>query len=121
MIRRPPRSTRTDTLFPYTTLFRADRLGMARVSAAHLFIGRVGDGAAGIAALDPVDPRKRLEHRFGAPEAASGENGGLSGHRGILSGLGGRGFRTRVAGTPFQGRGTAAQRPADRAPGGPRG
>src|SRR3546814_16203260 len=30
MIRRPPRSTRTDTLFPYTTLFRSrhhDRLG----------------------------------------------------------------------------------------------
>src|SRR3546814_14539822 len=26
MIRRPPRSTRTDTLFPYTTLFRSDRL-----------------------------------------------------------------------------------------------
>src|SRR3546814_12842784 len=25
MIRRPPRSTRTDTLFPYTTLFRFDR------------------------------------------------------------------------------------------------
>src|SRR3546814_7026689 len=25
MIRRPPRSTRTDTLFPYTTLFRAGR------------------------------------------------------------------------------------------------
>src|SRR3546814_17648134 len=27
MIRRPPRSTRTDTLFPYTTLFRSDRAG----------------------------------------------------------------------------------------------
>src|SRR3546814_10072384 len=26
MIRRPPRSTRTDTLFPYTTLFRSDDL-----------------------------------------------------------------------------------------------
>src|SRR3546814_5645108 len=26
MIRRPPRSTRTDTLFPYTTLFRSKRL-----------------------------------------------------------------------------------------------
>src|SRR3546814_5670204 len=26
MIRRPPRSTRTDTLVPYTTLFRSDRL-----------------------------------------------------------------------------------------------
>src|SRR3546814_20078869 len=27
MIRRPPRSTRTDTLFPYTTLFRSQLLG----------------------------------------------------------------------------------------------
>src|SRR3546814_15331575 len=27
MIRRPPRSTRTDTLFPYTTLFRSDKVG----------------------------------------------------------------------------------------------
>src|SRR3546814_13684967 len=26
MIRRPPRSTRTDTLFPYTTLFRSDAM-----------------------------------------------------------------------------------------------
>src|SRR3546814_3454719 len=30
MIRRPPRSTRTDTLFPYTTLFRADIQGLPR-------------------------------------------------------------------------------------------
>src|SRR3546814_3879638 len=28
MIRRPPRSTRTDTLFPYTTLFRSLRRGV---------------------------------------------------------------------------------------------
>src|SRR3546814_16217882 len=28
MIRRPPRSTRTDTLFPYTTLFRSKSLHM---------------------------------------------------------------------------------------------
>src|SRR3546814_1962706 len=28
MIRRPPRSTRTDTLFPYTTLFRSSRAGL---------------------------------------------------------------------------------------------
>src|SRR3546814_3312812 len=28
MIRRPPRSTRTDTLFPYTTLFRSGVLGV---------------------------------------------------------------------------------------------
>src|SRR3546814_2136899 len=30
MIRRPPRSTRTDTLFPYTTLFRSWRAGSMR-------------------------------------------------------------------------------------------
>src|SRR3546814_2439968 len=31
MIRRPPRSTRTDTLFPYTTLFRSQNLVEQRV------------------------------------------------------------------------------------------
>src|SRR3546814_7189893 len=30
MIRRPPRSTRTDTLFPYTTLFRSEALRLQR-------------------------------------------------------------------------------------------
>src|SRR3546814_19136815 len=30
MIRRPPRSTRTDTLFPYTTLFRSPLFDQAR-------------------------------------------------------------------------------------------
>src|SRR3546814_13544963 len=30
MIRRPPRSTRTDTLFPYTTLFRSGQGGPSR-------------------------------------------------------------------------------------------
>src|SRR3546814_1608185 len=30
MIRRPPRSTRTDTLFPYTTLFRSRRAQLRR-------------------------------------------------------------------------------------------
>src|SRR3546814_16146875 len=37
MIRRPPRSTRTDTLFPYTTLFRSGlvlALGNQRANAA---------------------------------------------------------------------------------------
>src|SRR3546814_18336497 len=36
MIRRPPRSTRTDTLFPYTTLFRSAReLEVAQAVGAH--------------------------------------------------------------------------------------
>src|SRR3546814_13422524 len=34
MIRRPPRSTRTDTLFPYTTLFRSDLDADAAVFSA---------------------------------------------------------------------------------------
>src|SRR3546814_8582139 len=29
MLRRPPRSTRTDTLFPYTTLFRSNEVGLS--------------------------------------------------------------------------------------------
>src|SRR3546814_8292900 len=57
MIRRPPRSTRTDTLFPYTTLFRSANqisalvgLGLYRelapVLTALLFIGRAGSSIA---------------------------------------------------------------------------
>src|SRR3546814_7548892 len=34
MIRRPPRSTRTDTLFPYTTLFRSRKLFQRRLARA---------------------------------------------------------------------------------------
>src|SRR3546814_10908190 len=49
MIRRPPRSTRTDTLFPYTTLFRSCRHGTGRSghrasskAGPLLLYGRVG-------------------------------------------------------------------------------
>src|SRR3546814_12649987 len=34
MIRRPPRSTRTDTLFPYTTLFRSLLIALAGCASA---------------------------------------------------------------------------------------
>src|SRR3546814_10914161 len=40
MIRRPPRSTRTDTLFPYTTLFRSNG---CRQFAAGQAPGRIGE------------------------------------------------------------------------------
>src|SRR3546814_2306053 len=36
MVRRPPRSTRTDTLFPYTTLFRSLKRLVARADTIHL-------------------------------------------------------------------------------------
>src|SRR3546814_8902877 len=48
MIRRPPRSTRTDTLFPYTTLFRS-----AVVADDEGAVG--GQGRAIGAAADPGD------------------------------------------------------------------
>src|SRR3546814_7064958 len=44
MIRRPPRSTRTDTLFPYTTLFRSCQTQYVLLAAK---FDRAGDGLAG--------------------------------------------------------------------------
>src|SRR3546814_14147308 len=37
MIRRPPRSTRTDTLFPYTTLFRSEGFGDTKAREVTLY------------------------------------------------------------------------------------
>src|SRR3546814_13340633 len=54
MIRRPPRSTRTDTLFPYTTLFRS----LVRVADAHMVGGgEVLEAERGraVLALGPFD------------------------------------------------------------------
>src|SRR3546814_6117866 len=39
MIRRPPRSTRTDTLFPYTTLFRSGASILDHAVDRHLLAG----------------------------------------------------------------------------------
>src|SRR3546814_20354137 len=39
MIRRPPRSTRTDTLFPYTTLFRSDEQVDGEIAAQEAVVG----------------------------------------------------------------------------------
>src|SRR3546814_6659658 len=57
MIRRPPRSTRTDTLFPYTTLFRSGRRAPA---------GRGGRGGL----------RRLRRRRQGAGDGAGGIGGG---------------------------------------------
>src|SRR3546814_5702568 len=44
MIRRPPRSTRTDTLFPYTTLFRSLRMADATLPGTDLLLSRTPEG-----------------------------------------------------------------------------
>src|SRR3546814_5857429 len=57
MIRRPPRSTRTDTLFPHTTLCRSlDHAGHARVLRRRERLG-LAVGALGETVL--VEPRQR--------------------------------------------------------------
>src|SRR3546814_6851210 len=59
MIRRPPRSTRTDTLFPYTTLFRSPR----RID--HMPIAIQIDFGDGVEILRPDAKRIDARHARG--------------------------------------------------------
>src|SRR3546814_4345383 len=63
MIRRPPRSTRTDTLLPYTTLFRSDGIGGAEDLQA-----LVGDLANDPDAEARAGERLPPHDRLGQPE-----------------------------------------------------
>src|SRR3546814_9355830 len=73
MIRRPPRSTRTDTLFPYTTLFRTARCGGAGclLRLGHCVINRQADmrGAA-FARGDARDHLRAVSERLLGMESA---------------------------------------------------
>src|SRR3546814_11306205 len=51
MIRRPPRSTRTDTRFPYTTLFRSFFLAQHGLKPTDVSFVGVGAGAGAITAM----------------------------------------------------------------------
>src|SRR3546814_9729326 len=63
MIRRPPRSTRTDTLFPYTTLFRSALLLLdpVRITASVL-------QAAAANVVEATNPSHMLKSRKNAAE-----------------------------------------------------
>src|SRR3546814_11788693 len=53
MIRRPPRSTRTDTLFPYTTLFRSVEVeGGLSTALGTVFLVRRRDAGATVTVLE---------------------------------------------------------------------
>src|SRR3546814_16861834 len=56
MIRRPPRSTRTDTLFPYTTLFRSNAfaLGAFLTIVVGLLVGVVAGALPGISFVNAM-------------------------------------------------------------------
>src|SRR3546814_5921445 len=59
MIRRPPRSTRTDTLFPYTTLFRS----YSRIGGGQTHGGR--KSAQSMASISGPDPgRAGVQDRY---------------------------------------------------------
>src|SRR3546814_15344276 len=63
MIRRPPRSTRTDTLFPYTTLFRSTLPPLKRKIE-----GWRGGGMGGEVGLDMgLDGLMEMTSTFGGP------------------------------------------------------
>src|SRR3546814_6567285 len=65
MIRRPPRSTRTDALFPYTTLFRS--VGPALRVFLEVFLDLLVDGAV---------HEHRHDHRRGAVDGHRHAGGG---------------------------------------------
>src|SRR3546814_19102543 len=60
MIRRPPRSTRTDTLFPYPTLFRSVYHYPETLFAAH-FVGEMNFLPGHVVASDQAGVTVRLE------------------------------------------------------------
>src|SRR3546814_16142769 len=80
MIRRPPRSTRTDTLFPYTTLFRsADATSRRHPSREHLSPARIRRWTARLA-IDGArvsHSRRQLSDHYGtADRRAEGTGAG---------------------------------------------
>src|SRR3546814_6377136 len=78
MIRRPPRSTRTDTRFPYTTLFRS--AGDDERIALPLSAQQIGDRRLGA----PGD--QAIGEDIGANRGEAGPRGpGPSGHPGALA------------------------------------
>src|SRR3546814_20545381 len=100
MIRRPPRSTRTDTLFPYTTLFRSYSLGTPNgvkvtvmleelLAAGHrgaeydAWLIRINDGdqfSSGFVAANPNSKIPALVDRSGPEPIRVFESGAILNH-----------------------------------------
>src|SRR3546814_11035799 len=78
MIRRPPRSTRTDTLFPYTTLFRSKQAPKRRLSSLskrlRVSYSRSVDGVAASLA-DRLDVAASTLHRVATSNQTACQQG----------------------------------------------
>src|SRR3546814_21064487 len=81
MIRRPPRSTRTDTLFPYTTLFRSYSRRAVDLVASSLVVDM-------LAPLKITLDENYVAHRLTDAEAAEFKASGITGFHNAY-GLGG--------------------------------
>src|SRR3546814_16916932 len=71
MIRRPPRSTRTDTLFPYTTLFRSQRQTAANLGGLKMQATTLKILLSGAAILAPM--QAAMAQDAAAPEAPAAQ------------------------------------------------
>src|SRR3546814_13685615 len=80
MLRRPPRSTRTDTLFPYTTLFRSNRATEALLHGR--FIRQRADQPLAARpqqnrAAEPVEQRKSVQQIEIVPQPLAETDAGI--------------------------------------------
>src|SRR3546814_7970542 len=89
MIRRPPRSTRTDTLFPYTTLFRSPRPAHRRraAGAARHAGGAGAPRRSRVRTPAARAPRGRVDARPGLARAAAAGRGRSEEHTSELQSL----------------------------------
>src|SRR3546814_20974333 len=73
MIRGPPRSTRTDTLFPYTTLFRSDYIRRMRKREGRDLAARVVDASRTykLAAVINLPPLKAVADCLGVSQSTA--------------------------------------------------
>src|SRR3546814_19630488 len=109
MIRRPPRSTRTDTLFPYTTLFRSNRDGRVLGRGAREDLRDVAGWPVGYQpARELVRPQARREQ-----EALADWNAQFEQEPALLFGLHALGHQPQPAAAGDAGDGLA-DRPEER-------
>src|SRR3546814_16579354 len=64
MIRQPPRSTRTDTLFPYTTLFRSLLVAVRRAVSGEPYLCTHMRDLVSKAVVSPLSKRERVVIRL---------------------------------------------------------
>src|SRR3546814_14185525 len=107
MIRRPPRSTRTDTLFPYTTLFRPDPDVVVNLGFSYLhskvsedkFTSNprdFGGGRADAVIIKDLSNGANCAVAPGTPGNAMGSNGFVNAVNGGINEIGRASWRARV-------------------------